>query len=224
MPGPVNIKPARPRPSVAAASPYTFHKLTTLAHLPHRERAHEYLERLQADAGIQATMQHYRWSIGELCEMEPIGNTSATSRTLGRNHNRGARIEVRLRTDAYDGFRDYATVRRTIAHELAHMVHDEHDAAFWRLCGEVERRIVSSDWRSRGRPLTDEVFYSPPAGADADRGGKEWTGGGGVLGGVAAAGPSLGSGTALGKSAQSGNERREMMARAAEERLKRLER
>lgn len=42
--------------------------------------------------------------------MEPLGNTSIDSKILGRNHNKGMMIELRLRTDDYDGYRPYDMV------------------------------------------------------------------------------------------------------------------
>ena len=59
--------------------------------------------------------------------MNPAEHTTQESRTLGLNRNRGEVIELRLRTDAYDGYRDYKVIRKTLCHELAHNVHGEHD-------------------------------------------------------------------------------------------------
>lgn len=50
--------------------------------------------------------------------MDPLSNTQSshegTTRLLGLNRNRGEVIELRLRTDAYDGYRDYKTIRNTL--------------------------------------------------------------------------------------------------------------
>ena len=156
-------------------------------------------------------MRAHKYKVGVLAEMEPIGNTDSHSKTLGRNWNKGEVIEVRLRTDAYDGYRDYKTVRKTIAHELAHMEFSDHDSNFWELCGRLEKEIERSDWRSGGRALSDQVFYEPPAREEAPVDtGAAWTGGVQKLGGNKATEPVQPEG------------RREMMARAAEARMKRL--
>lgn len=55
-------------------------------------------------------MKKHKWTVGTLQEMEPIGNTDMNSKTLGKNWNRGQVIELRLRTDSYDGWRAYDMV------------------------------------------------------------------------------------------------------------------
>ena len=111
----------------------------------------KFLERLRDDPGIRATMQKHKWRVPLLTEMNPAEHTTHESRTLGLNRNGGEVIELRLRTDAYDGFRDYKTIRRTLCHELTHNVWSEHDARFWKLCGEVEREVEGADWTRGGR-------------------------------------------------------------------------
>ncbi|KAF8242286.1 WLM-domain-containing protein [Wilcoxina mikolae CBS 423.85] len=211
------IKPMRPAPSKPSPSDiYTFTTLRPLEHLPNPSRSLAYLDRLRNDAGIKAVMRKYKWTVPVLAEMEPIGNTDEKSRTLGRNWDKGSVIEVRLRTDAYDGYRDYKTVRKTMAHELAHMVYGEHDRDFWELCGRLEKEIEKADWRSGGRPLTDQVFYEPPEERQEADSGVGWRGG------VQKLGMGKGEEAKKGESGGGVESRREMMARAAEERLKRL--
>ena len=88
----------------------------------------------------------------------------------------------------------------------------EHDRDFWHLTREIETEVERNDWRSGGRPVTGEEFYNPHdggvEGGHVDGGG--WEGGEFVLGGA------LQTGSAQGLS------RREVMAKAAEERIKRL--
>ena len=148
--------------------------------------------------------------------MNPAEHTTHESRTLGLNRNRGEVIELRLRTDAFDGYRDYKVIRNTLCHELAHNVFGEHDRDFWDLTKEIEKEVERGDWRSGGRALTDEEFYNPDdrgvGGDHVDGGG--WTGGEFVLGG--SAGKSNGAG---GVPVQ-GLSRREAMAKAAEDRIK----
>lgn len=147
--------------------------------------------------------------------MNPVEHTTHESRTLGLNRNRGEAIELRLRTDAYDGYRDYKTIRKTLCHELAHNVFGEHDANFWRLCREIEREVEKADWKSKGRSLTSEEFYSSPVEEEEhmDHGG--WTGGDYVLG-VS----DSGNGQQQQQQQQGQLSRRELLAQAAEERIK----
>jgi len=195
---------------------YTFHDIQPLAYLPDPEKSKRFLERLANDAGIKASMRKHGFSVGFLGELNPIehNNTDGTS-TLGLNTNRGQKIELRLRTEAYDGYRDYKTIRNVLCHELAHNVWGPHDQNFWALCRELEAEVARNDYRSGGQSLGGE-FHNPDdkgvADHEMDHGG--WTGGTFVLG--------SGSGS-LEKGTSSNGQpltRREMMAAAAEERLR----
>ncbi|KAL2024276.1 hypothetical protein VTK56DRAFT_8758 [Thermocarpiscus australiensis] len=200
---------------------YTFHTLRPLPHLPNSARSLALLERLKSDPGIRHVMRKHRFSVGLLTEMDPAAHTSAdhegVTRILGLNRNRGEVIELRLRTDAYDGWRDYRVVRKTLCHELAHNVHGEHDARFWELCRTIEREVERADWKSGGRTVGEEE-YAPARrpeeeeeeeGMVMDHGG--WVGGTYVLGGG-------------GGAETEGLSAREIRARAAEARWSNLER
>lgn len=191
---------------------YTFTTLRPLPYLPNPSRSLQFLQRLKDDAGIKATMRKHKFTVPLLTEMNPVEHTQSnhegTSRTLGLNRNAGEVIELRLRTDAYDGYRDYKTIRKTLCHELAHNVHGPHDSKFWELCRRIEKEVEGADWKSGGHALGDaEEFYD--GGDDVDDHGG-WNGGEFVLG----AGPGAGEGAAMG--------RREVLARAAEERMKKM--
>ena len=191
---------------------YTFHTIRPLNYLPHPEKSQRFLERLRDDAGIKASMRKHGFSVGLLTEMNPAEHTTHESKTLGLNRNRGEVIELRLRTDAYDGYRDYKVIRKTLCHELAHNVWGEHDQHFWKLCREIEAEVDKNDWRRGGHSIGQQEFYNPD-----DEGVDEealdecgWTGGEFVLGG--------------GNTSSAPTEplsRREIIARAAEERIKR---
>lgn len=162
-------------------------------------------------------MRSHKFSVGLLTEMNPAEHTTRESRTLGLNRNRGEVIELRLRTDAYDGYRDYKTIRKTLCHELAHNVWGEHDRNFWDLTKQIEKEVERADWTRGGHRLSSEEFYNPNDGGfdgEADHGG--WTGGELVLGG--GDGRTGSAGTV--ESGASLLSRREIMARAAEERMK----
>lgn len=163
-------------------------------------------------------MAKHKFSVGVLTEMNPAEHTTHESKTLGLNRNGGEVIELRLRTDAYDGYRDYRTIRETLCHELAHNVHSEHDRKFWDLTGQIEKEVERGDWTRGGRSLGEEEFYNPHdggVGQHVDGGG--WTGGEFVLGGATAGGAGGSGGSASGSA---GLSRRELMAKAAEERVR----
>ena len=215
------IKPATPARhrdwrKVQDEATYTFHSIIPLSYLPNPERSKRFLERLSDDAGIKASMRKHKFSVGVLTEMNPAEHTTHESRTLGLNRNRGEVIELRLRTDAYDGYRDYKVIRKTLCHELAHNVFGEHARNFWDLTRDIEKEVEANDWRRGGQALTNEEFYNPgDNGVDGEHmDGGGWTGGEFVLGGAAGGGSQ-----AQGVPAQ-GMSRREAMAKAAEERIK----
>ena len=94
---------------------------------------------------------------------------------LGVNINQGQEISLRLRTDDLKGFRKYDKIRLTLIHELAHMVHGDHDNAFKEFNSLLKREVGALDWRG---------------GAGAKTAG----GGGGGGGGVSPTAPTLGLG------------------------------
>ncbi|KAI1117462.1 WLM domain-containing protein [Nemania sp. NC0429] len=205
-------------------SQYTFMALRPLPNLPRPERSLAFLERLKADPGIRAAMRAHKFSVGLLTEMDPLSYTESshegTTRILGLNRNRGEVIELRLRTDAYDGYRDYKTIRNTLCHELAHNVHGPHDRDFWDLCHQIEREVARADWKSGGHSVGESAPYEPSDEVAYDHGG--WTGGEFVLGGGSRGGSSSAGLESEGANATPGPtlSRREIMAKAAEERMK----
>ena len=192
---------------------YTFLQIRPLPYLPNPERSTKFLERLRDDPGIKATMAKHKWAVPLLTEMNPADHTTHDGRTLGLNRNAGEVIELRLRTDAYDGYRDYKTIRKTLCHELTHNVHGEHDQDFWALCHTVEKEVEQADWKGGGRALTEEVFHESDSHSVADHG--AWTGGEYVLGSSASSGASS-SHVSAGQTLT----RREVLAKAAEARAK----
>ncbi len=85
-------------------------------------------------------------------------------------------IELRLRTDAYDGYRDYKVIRKTLCHELAHNVWGEHDQHFWKLCREIEAEVDKNDWRRGGHSIGSQEFYNPnDEGEDEEADGGGWS-------------------------------------------------
>jgi hypothetical protein len=224
-PGPIKAAtPARNRDykKIQEEAQYTFHTLRPLPYLPNPERSLRFLERLRDDAGIKAAMRTHKFSVPLLTEMDPAMHTTQESRTLGLNRNQGEVIELRLRTDAYDGYRDYKTIRNTLCHELAHNVWGPHDRNFWNLCKQIEREVARDDWKSGGRSVGNEEFYDPGDGTGEevhDHGG--WTGGEFTLGSGGKGTETVVSSATGGSVGAGGLSRREVLARAAEERAKR---
>jgi hypothetical protein len=210
---------ATPRRDQARASEdaqYTFLQVRPLQGLPHPERSQALLMKLKEDPGIRATMRKHKFTVSLLTEMEPLSYTQetheGTSRILGLNRNQGEVIELRLRTDAHDGYRDYKTIRNTLCHELAHNVHGPHDRKFWDLCHQIEREVQAADWKSGGQTVSGESSRYAISGANEaydeaheDNGG--WTGGEFVLGSVK-----------RDEKGKAGMSRREILAQAALER------
>lgn len=184
---------------------YTFHAIEPLNYLQNPEKSRRYLERLANDPGIKASMRKHKFSVGLLTEMNPAEHTTHESKTLGLNRNGGEVIELRLRTDAYDGYRDYKVIRKTLCHELSHNVHSEHDRNFWDLTKRIEKEVEQNDHLHGGHKLSEGEFFNPDDEFNDeyvdDHG---WQGGEFVLGGT--------SGT-------QGLDRREIMARAAMSRI-----
>ncbi|EPE07120.1 zinc metalloproteinase [Ophiostoma piceae UAMH 11346] len=224
---------------------FTFGDIKPLPHLPQPERALAYLHRLRDDVGIRRVMRAHEYRVGLLTEMDPQQYTQESmdgvTRVLGLNRNKGQVIELRLRTDAGGGYRDYKTVRLTLCHELAHNVFSEHDKHFWALYRQLVQEVGAADYIGNGgRVLLDggrENQYAPERPDDEDEAegdighvdGGGWTGGTFVLG----SGPTVGSGPGSASATQSSTStsasttsspltERERRARAAEERLRRM--
>lgn len=141
---------------------YTFHKLQPLEFLPNPEKSLAFLRKIKEDRGVQAIMMKYKWSVPVLTELDPASNTTRESRLLGLNKNKGQIIELRLRTDDYQGWCHYKDVRKVLCHELTHNVYADHDSDFIQLCHKLEREVVELDPFGRsGIQLGDDVYDGP---------------------------------------------------------------
>ncbi|KAK9284353.1 hypothetical protein L1049_023524 [Liquidambar formosana] len=115
---------------------------------------------LAADPGIVAIMNKVLldaiWRVGIMTEMAPEGYVGVSPECiLGFNKNHGEEISLRLRTDDLKGFRKYESIKKTLLHELAHMVYSEHDANFYALDKQLNQEAASLDWtRSRSHTLS----------------------------------------------------------------------
>ncbi|KAH7689234.1 Protein involved in sister chromatid separation and/or segregation protein [Dioscorea alata] len=111
---------------------------------------------LACDPGIIAIMNKHRWRVGIMTEMAPEGYVGISPKCiLGFNKNHGEEISLRLRTDDLKGFRKYDSIKKTLLHELAHMVYSEHDANFYALDKQLNQEAESLDWtKSKGHTLS----------------------------------------------------------------------
>lgn len=134
------------------SGPYTFQQFEAWQRpglSPPPSEALKLLHRLAADPGIAGVMAKHKWSVGLLSEMPPEGKVGLSPVCiLGVNVNAGQEISLRLRTDNLRGFRCYDRIRETLIHELAHMVHGEHDNAFKELNSQLRRECAQLDWKS----------------------------------------------------------------------------
>ncbi|XP_024357843.1 uncharacterized protein [Physcomitrium patens] len=145
--------------------PYSFSDFRTLA-LPGIElhppphKALAIMHKLASDPGIVAIMNKHRWQVGVMTEMAPVGYVGISPKCLlGFNKNRGQEISLRLRTDDLRGFRKYESMKKTLLHELAHMVHDEHDEHFHALDKQLNQEAIALDWtKSAGHTLNGSRF------------------------------------------------------------------
>lgn len=127
---------------------------------PPASEALKRMHMLAADPGIVAIMRKHRWQVGIMTEMAPEGYVGISPVCLlGLNKNHGEEISLRLRTDDLKGFRKYETIKKTLLHELAHMVYSEHDSNFYALDRQLNQEAFALDWtRSRSHTLSDARF------------------------------------------------------------------
>ncbi|PWA53518.1 hypothetical protein CTI12_AA444200 [Artemisia annua] len=99
---------------------------------------------LAADKGIVAIMNKHKWRVGIMTEMAPEGYVGVSPVCiLGLNKNQGEEISLHLRTDDLKGFRKYPSIKKTLLHELAHMVFSKHDAKFYALDSQNQGEEIS---------------------------------------------------------------------------------
>ncbi|KAI7734805.1 hypothetical protein M8C21_017778 [Ambrosia artemisiifolia] len=122
---------------------------------PPASEALRLMHTLAADRGIVAIMNKHKWRVGIMTEMAPEGYVGVSPVCiLGFNKNHGEEISLRLRTDDLKGFRKYQSIKKTLLHELAHMVYSEHDAKFYALDSQLNKEAEALDWtRSNGHSL-----------------------------------------------------------------------
>ncbi|KAH7279838.1 hypothetical protein KP509_37G039500 [Ceratopteris richardii] len=118
---------------------------------PPANRALDIMHKLASDPGIVAIMNKHRWRVQLMTEMAPVGYVGISPKCLlGYNKNQGEEISLRLRTDDLKGFRKYESIKSTLLHELAHMVHSEHDNNFHALNKQLNEEAMALDWTKSG--------------------------------------------------------------------------
>ncbi|KAG8744984.1 hypothetical protein FRC10_009092 [Ceratobasidium sp. 414] len=117
---------------------FRFHRIEPLSHLPNPIQARSTLSKLANDPAILHIMRLHEFSVGMLTELAPHEHPNL----LGLNVNGGQSILLRIRTNAYDGFRSYGEVRRVLCHELAHNVYNGHGDDFKTLNSQLNREVA----------------------------------------------------------------------------------
>ncbi|KJE92983.1 zinc metalloproteinase [Capsaspora owczarzaki ATCC 30864] len=162
------VKPFADRDSSGLGREYGFARLESLPYFtyPSPSDALELLRRLSTDPGIVAVVKKHHWLVGALVEMPPEGKVGIDDVcVLGYNTNKGQSIALRLRTDDLTGFRQYNVIKKTLIHELAHMVHSDHNADFHALNKQLTQETEQLDWtRNGGHALGGAPVYMPPDG------------------------------------------------------------
>lgn len=122
------------------------------------------LKQLASDPSITGLMEKYHWRVPLLSEMPPQGKVGVSPVcVLGVNINKGQEISLRLRTDDLLGFRRYDRIKETLIHELAHMVHGDHDNAFKEFNSLLRREAEHMDWKGgRGAQALSGPAYNGP--------------------------------------------------------------
>ncbi|BEJ13840.1 hypothetical protein CspHIS471_0310140 [Cutaneotrichosporon sp. HIS471] len=185
------------------------------AHLPGRPKASEATPILEKIASqVKPIMKKRGWKVGVLGEFFP-----ANPSLLGININHGQRINLRLRPpDSPSGFYDFEHLVLVMLHELTHIVHGPHDASFYKLLAELEEEYY--DLKRKG--FSGEGFHSDGNRLQGTRL-NEYEG---RRRGLAAAEKRfqqqkvMGRGGVLGGSGAGRKSMREIVAEAAERRLK----
>ncbi|XP_072973376.1 uncharacterized protein [Typha angustifolia] len=146
---------------------------------PPSSEALKRMHMLACDPGIIAIMNKHRWRVGIMTEMAPVGYVGISPKcVLGFNKNQGEEISLRLRTDDLKGFRKYESIKKTLLHELAHMVYSEHDANFFALNNQLNEEAFTLDWtKSRSHTLNgrknfdtyEELFLEESSGTSGQK-------------------------------------------------------
>ncbi|EIW73578.1 hypothetical protein TREMEDRAFT_59752 [Tremella mesenterica DSM 1558] len=184
-------------------------------HLPNRPKsdaARPLLEKIASQ--VKPIMLKRGWKVGTLAEFTP-----ADPSLLGNNTNKGERINLRLRPPGSpSSFYEFDQLVLVMLHELTHNEFGPHDASFYKLLGELEEEF----YELKRKGYTGEGFHSSGHHLSGLRV-NEYQG---RLKGLTAAQKRLdtqrriGKGGVLGGSRVLGKSMKEIMAEAAERRIR----
>ncbi|GAB4825218.1 hypothetical protein Ancab_008093 [Ancistrocladus abbreviatus] len=153
--------------------PYIFCEFRTLE-LPRIElnppasEALKMMHMLAADPGIVAIMNKHRGRVGIMTEMAPVGYVGISPKCiLGSNKNHAEEISLCLCTDDLKDFWKYESIKKTLLHELAHMIHSEHDANFYASNKQLNEEASSLDW-TQSRSYTLGAIRSEQSNVDGN--------------------------------------------------------
>ena len=143
---------------------------------PHAFAAMQLLEKLTQDPGIVAIMKERELVVGTLGEMDPIDDRLMLKKQqeqkgsclLGYNTNGGARIDIKLRSDDLQSFRNYPDLVSTLIHELSHNWIGEHNAIFWLNYAQMRAEYLYEHARLRST-LVNGTTTAELAGLDKDK-------------------------------------------------------
>ncbi|KAK8858439.1 hypothetical protein IAR55_002666 [Kwoniella newhampshirensis] len=184
-------------------------------HLPKRPRSEEARPLLEKIASqVKPIMSKRGWKVGTLAEFLP-----ANPALLGNNMNAGQRINLRLRPPGAEStFYDYEQLVLVMLHELTHIEHGPHDAKFYKLLAELEEEF----YELKRRGYSGEGFH----GTGHHLQGIKVNEYEGKVRGLAAAEKRLatarviGKGGVLGGGNRDGRSMKEIIAEAAERRIR----
>ena len=138
----------------------TILEITHLDHLPRQREARLYLTRIAAL--VKPLMRARGWQVELLAELPPNQRNPDGNRVWGLNVNGGEQISLCLRQPFdHSQFLPMERMADTMLHELAHMVHSEHDHRFhalWRelraeLDAQMLRRYTGEGFLGNGQRL-----------------------------------------------------------------------
>ncbi|CAE6456066.1 unnamed protein product [Rhizoctonia solani] len=136
--------------STAGDTQFRFHRIEPHSNLPNPIPARNLLSKLSVDPAILHIMRSHKFTVGLLTELAPHEHPHL----LGLNVNAGQSILLRIRTDAYDGFRTYAEIRRVLCHELTHNVYGGHGDDFKILNSRLNREVAEYEQSVRAGSRT----------------------------------------------------------------------
>ena len=121
---------------------FKMQRVTTLK-LPGQEEAQKLLEKVAWQ--VEPIMRKHGWTVPLLAEFLPKNEG-----LLGLNHNKGAKIQVRLRQTKESGLMPYESALGTTLHELVHCDIGAHSAEFYKMLDELNAEADALEAKGLG--------------------------------------------------------------------------